>query len=318
MPLQSSTSNTSRYNNEIIKQRLSCIPIFINDLEMPLADYELHLNINNDKEEIKIVTSADLKIFNKKSNKYLNDTDLHKIFPPDPITGDYITILKLKPKTSDDLAGDNIRLTADFSIATAKDNACFNVVSTCTYKATQDIDASEEKWSVKSSELKLQGIDDEKLKLIRADWNNLDAKRYIIPNSFDFKIETIGQFDNLTIVKTAIEIIINKLQKVAEKFSKQNYHIKEAESTIQNCFDVALENETATVGKILEATLYLNYYEKEELLTYCGFSKPHPHIDVVYIRLAFKEKKDIADASQLIKHSALIAIDIYKNILSQF
>ena len=31
-------SNTSRLNNEVIKQRLSCIPIHIDDLDMPLQN----------------------------------------------------------------------------------------------------------------------------------------------------------------------------------------------------------------------------------------------------------------------------------------
>ena len=33
------TSNTTRLNNEILKQRLSCIPIHIQDLEVPLNNY---------------------------------------------------------------------------------------------------------------------------------------------------------------------------------------------------------------------------------------------------------------------------------------
>ena len=33
--------NTSRLNNEIVKQRLSCIPICINDLDIPYKNYLL-------------------------------------------------------------------------------------------------------------------------------------------------------------------------------------------------------------------------------------------------------------------------------------
>ena len=39
--------NTTRLNNEILKQRLSCIPIHIKDLEMPLQDYIMELDIIN-------------------------------------------------------------------------------------------------------------------------------------------------------------------------------------------------------------------------------------------------------------------------------
>ena len=39
------TVNTSRLNNEILKQRLSCIPIHITDLEMPLQNYIMEVNV---------------------------------------------------------------------------------------------------------------------------------------------------------------------------------------------------------------------------------------------------------------------------------
>ena len=40
--------NTSRLNNEIIKQRLSCIPIHVPDImRFPLKDYLLEVNVEN-------------------------------------------------------------------------------------------------------------------------------------------------------------------------------------------------------------------------------------------------------------------------------
>ena len=39
--------NTTRLNNEILKQRLSCIPIHITDLDTPLQDYLLEVNEEN-------------------------------------------------------------------------------------------------------------------------------------------------------------------------------------------------------------------------------------------------------------------------------
>ena len=65
--------NTGRLNNEILKQRLSCIPIHIDDLEMPLEDYIMEVNVINDTDSIVYITTADFKIKNIKTNKYLND-----------------------------------------------------------------------------------------------------------------------------------------------------------------------------------------------------------------------------------------------------
>ena len=39
--------NTTRFNNEILKQRLSCVPIHISDLEMPIQNYLMELKMEN-------------------------------------------------------------------------------------------------------------------------------------------------------------------------------------------------------------------------------------------------------------------------------
>jgi len=44
--------NTTRLNNEILKQRLSCIPIHITDLQIPLNNYLLEINEENIKDNI--------------------------------------------------------------------------------------------------------------------------------------------------------------------------------------------------------------------------------------------------------------------------
>jgi len=53
--------NTSRLNNEIIKQRLSCIPICIKDLEIDLKNYLLELDVENKTDTMIMVTSKDKK-----------------------------------------------------------------------------------------------------------------------------------------------------------------------------------------------------------------------------------------------------------------
>ena len=74
--------NTSRLNNEIIKQRLSCIPICIKDLEMPIKNYLLEVDVENKTDTNMIVTTKDFKIRDLVTNKYLEDNVVKQIFPP--------------------------------------------------------------------------------------------------------------------------------------------------------------------------------------------------------------------------------------------
>ena len=93
--------------------------------------------------------------------------------------------------------------------------------------------------------------------------------------------------------------------------------------TIPNCFDVKLENEDYTLGKVIEYILYSKYFDKDssksdEILTFCGFQKPHPHIDVSYLRLGFKEEVDKTGVVGYIMNAVADAVRIYEKIATDF
>lgn len=287
--------NTTRFNNEIVKQRLSCIPIYIDDIdEFPINDIILEVDEKNETNEIKIVTTEHFKLKNVTTGKYLNQKDTSEIFPPDKISGDFIDFVRLRPKMSDNIDGEHIKLECTLSISTASDDSMFNVVSGCSYGNTPDPIAINKAWTAREKELKKDGItNEEEIEYIKKDWFALDANRYFIPNSFDFTVETIGVFGNAYLVKKACEIMINKLTKFMDNI-QSNYQDLIASmsnlNTIPNCFEIILENEDYTLGKALEYQLYNLYYENEKKLCYCGFRKPHPHINISLIRIGFYDK----------------------------
>jgi len=150
--------NTSRLNNEIIKQRLSCVPICIKDLEIDLKNYLLELDVENKTDTMIMVTTKDFRIKNLTTASYLDENTLREIFPPYiPSTGKgeyYIDFLRLRPKISDELPGERIKLTCAFSISTARDDSMFNVTGTCSYGFTPDreemikqLSLRQKKWS---------------------------------------------------------------------------------------------------------------------------------------------------------------------------
>ena len=94
-----------------------------------------------------------------------------------------------------------------------------------------------------------------------------------------FKIESVGVYENREIVSIAISVLIKKLVEIREIYSKINGLITSSESTLNNGFEIKLENEDFTIGKILEYELYNNHYNGDKILSFCGFRKPHPHIN---------------------------------------
>ena len=283
--------NTSRLNNEIIKQRLSSIPINIKDSDFPIADYILEVNVKNDSDVIKIVTTEDFKIKNIHTGQYISQQQVHRIFPPNIISGDYIDFVRLRPKISDDIDGEHIKLECAFDIGNSKQDGTFNVVSCCSYGATPDPVEINSQWSIKQSQLASEGVTPEEIAYAKKDWYNLEAQRYYIKDSYDFTIETVGIYENIELVRKACLIMIKKFQKLAESLQTNPGLIADLnDNTLYMAFEIILEKEDYTLGKALECILYEKFFyplTENGPLSYCGFRKPHPHIDISLIRIAF-------------------------------
>ena len=54
-------------------------------------------------------------------DKEIDTTEIKKIFPPDPLTNEYIDFARLRPKISNSIPGEEIHLTCEFSISNAKE-----------------------------------------------------------------------------------------------------------------------------------------------------------------------------------------------------
>ena len=309
--------NTSKFNNEIIKQRLSCIPIHLKDTSLDVTNYTLVLNVKNDTNDMMYVTTENFQIYDEELKKFIDESNVKKIFPADPISNRYIEFLRLKPKISNELEGEEINLKCKFSVSTAKENGMYNVVSTCAYGNTIDIDESDKQWEKKEKELKKDEIDASQIAVEKKNWNILNSQRYNIPNSFDFKIETTGVYSNKELLSKACELLINNLKSL--DFESKNILISDSKTTIANSFDITFINQDYTLGKVLEYYLFKNYFENEDekKLTYCGFNKDHPHNNEIVIRLGFIEETDPSKIKPLFSHVIEEAIEHLNNILEQ-
>jgi DNA-directed RNA polymerase subunit L len=162
------------------------------------------------------------------------------------------------------------------------------------------------------------GSTKEEIKMAEKDWYLLEAKRITKENEYNFIVETVGPFENKTIVYNATRIMIEKLEKFKAVLLKGGV-IKKASSTIPNCYDVTLENEDYTLGKVIEFMMYNKHYDiPERTLLYSGFIKPHPHIPDSIVRLGFKNETDEKEISTLLTTASNDAIEIYTKIGENF
>ena len=315
--------NTGRLNNEIIKQRLSCVPIHTYGLDIAIQDYIAEIDVTNDTSSVLYVTTKDIRVKNKTTNKYISEANLRHLFPPHPITNDFIILARLRPKVSLNEEGEALKLTCEFDVGTAKENGAFNVVSLCAYGNTQDRNASALALSKSVKDAKRDGTSDEDLAILQKNWDHLEGKRYFIKDSFDFAVKSIGVYPNMHILQLACLQLKKRIQRFDETLDTAGDDIiQTSESTLQNSFDVTMKGEDYTLGKVLEFIIYDTFYDGNTgTLSYCGFRKPHPHIDESIIRIAFKSEDGVSksDALSVMKTScrkALEAIEKLTNELS--
>jgi DNA-directed RNA polymerase subunit L len=310
--------NTTRMNNEIIKQRISCIPVYITDPNFKIEDYVIEVNKKNETDNVIYVTTEDFRIKNVALNKYLSASEQKAIFPPDPLTGDYIELARLRPKISD-TGVEQLSFKARLDYGTAKEDGAFNVVSTCSYSASQDEPAKvRAKWGEKAEQMKKDGSTNEEIKMAEKDWYLLEAKRIIKENEYNFIVESVGPYENKTIVYKATQVMIDKLETFKTALSKGGI-IKKSSNTIPNCYDVTLNNEDYTLGKVIEFIMYNKHYNvPNRTVSYCGFIKPHPHIPSSIIRLGFVNETDEKEIDTLLTTASNDAIETYKKIAESF
>jgi DNA-directed RNA polymerase subunit L len=285
--------NTTRFNNEIIKQRLSCIPIHIKNTQaegVNISDWILEVKSKNDEHLERYITTKDFKIKENTSGQYLPDGKVRELFPPNPITGDYIDFVRLRPNIGENVEGEELDMTCRITEATAKEDAMFNVVGTCAYGNTPDPIAINDGWRRKEEELKKDGKRGEELKFAQSNWMILDAQRYYKADSFDFTIETVGVLDNTEIFKRACQVLVDRLNELTLLVNEGNLPVSSSmDTTMYRTYVITLNGIDYTLGKILEFMLHENYYKGSRELSFCGFRKMHPHDMYSILRVGMDE-----------------------------
>jgi DNA-directed RNA polymerase alpha subunit len=310
--------NTSRLNNEIIKQRLSCIPIHIDDLDesaggLDIDKHFMEINVENQSAETIYVTTADFNIINIDTKAAVDLETRNRIFPPNSDTESHIDFLRLRPRVGI-IPGEKIHLTCRFSIANAKQDGMFNVVSTCAYGFTADtikqgqiLEEKKKEWS--------ESMDEEEVIFQAKNWKLLDGLRVTLDDSFDFTIETVGVFMPFDLVIKACNIINRKLYEFVGSVSSLEFIDTSTQNTITNCYDIILKDDDYTIGKVIEYMMFSMYYEsRDKALSFCGYKKMHPHDPDSILRLAFTERTERSLVEDYLKLAGNNAIEVFCKI----
>lgn len=341
--------NTSQFINEIIKHRLTCIPIMLdhyNDEKIEdilPKQYTMEIDIENNENKELLVTTGDFNLINKESNNKVSSTELNKIFPKNSITGDYITFLRLRPKLSDNIPGQAIKLKCDFGVFTARQDSVYIPASKCTYFNTIDEKEAKRAWESYKVDFikKYEESEDnkseinEKLKFEKKNFDALEKYRYFKKDSFDFTIKSVSIYSESQLIYKACSILIDKLEQFINNILKINvndddsldenlvkikmsHEVIDFPSTIENSYDIIMIGEDHTLGNILQHLLYDMFYNGEKTIIYCGFQKYHPHNLESVLRIAYIKPITNDILIDDLKKIIIKGIDTFRKIQKEF
>ena len=330
--------NTTNFNNEYLKHRISCIPIMSNksnEFDQLKENYKIVVDVKNEKgkQEKRYVTTKDIVLVNKQTNNDVQSEMNGSLFPPDPISGEHILLCVLYPNHNlSDNEMEELNFEAEFEIGCAQENSCWNVVHNCTYEFLRN----EPEISKRAN-----NIED---KMEKRDFEILDAQRIYYENEYKMTVESLGIFTNRELMAKSCEYIISKLnliiqytkdnelanvQTKEEYISASNDGTKSAEEieeyqnmycniyTEDDFFVFELKEDDYTIGKLIEVYLYSSYKER---LSFVGFKKNHPVQPNAHIYIRYKkEQSNKKDIFSHIKNTALYLQQvIFKDIHSSF
>jgi hypothetical protein len=318
------TTNTTRLNNEIIKQRMGCIPIHIkaNDPDFKhfnVDEYRVALDVQNMGADNEYVTTKDFRMVNVKTGKELSEAVVRRIFPPDAITCGYILIARLIPRLTQFVEGERLALTAEIGVGTARMDGMYNVVSTCAYRSTPNVEEADKIWAERAKLLERDGNDAAAIAFEKKNWFAMEAQRYTHPDSFDFIIESVGVYSNAEIVTKACMLLIEKCNKLISDVENASgdVDITPSDTTLSNGYDITLQNEDYTLGKCIEYFIHTNHYAGSRTVSFCGFRKTHPHDNHSMIRIAFNAPTDIDIVHAYLIAAANAAGAVFQSLISQ-
>jgi DNA-directed RNA polymerase subunit L len=163
-------------------------------------------------------------------------------------------------------------------------------------------------------------------------FNQLNAQRFYVKDSFDFIIQSVGVYENKAIAYKACDILCNKCEQFIQNVqantiipysclsnsAKENGYLSVLPCNIAESFDIVLENEDYTLGKVLEYYIYENFYQGEKTLTYCGFKKFHPHDTYSVIRIAYQDKPSLEQIKENLVAVGKMALETFKKMRNYF
>ena len=294
--------NSGPLHNEILNHRIGLIPLHISERET--EDYEdnsleFELHVKNDGNNILNIETN--MINGSRNGTQLTVQELSKIFPTNKVTKNHLLITKLR-------SDEELHFIAKAVKKTSRLNASFSPVSLCNFYYIQDPALAEKEDNLLDKE--------------RAFYKN----KFGDANVIKFEIETVNDLHPKYLFNKAIEIIIDKLNKLRNNITDPDtVYIKIKKfKDLDNTFDFIINDEDDTLGNIIQSLVHNKYIRDKKpvigdiMCTYIGYICPHPLKYLLKIRITLEHQDNKQIFIQFLESMCRLIIEDLVAIKTEF
>jgi DNA-directed RNA polymerase subunit L len=279
--------NTSRLCNEVLAERLSLVPIHVNDAEMidwsathggSNGPYKFLIKAKapSDSTQSRKVTSKDIVVMDSRSSNVVDTRTRDRLFPADKRSGDHILIIELFPN-------EEVNIEFKARVGCGREHSRWNPTSRSTHVVRIDPAAYDAALAAKLDSV----TDPEKIKLIKAQFAVGEGQRCFgkDQNAFDLTICSEVGTSPIKLFATAVDIILGRVRDFKlnlERLSGSNEPASEATKVrLQSNDDyhsLTVHGENDTLGNFVQDRLYHHWIVSDNMRTvkFIGYSMPHP------------------------------------------
>lgn len=339
------TENTGTLHNEMITQRISLIPLYL-DPDNYKNNYLFELKVKHDNTKLfKFVTSEDFNIYpltshiKKRLDNYeddLNKSELDEILNSknyenydfkNPLskknkenifrpfifreTKNYCLITELKNTNAEDLS-QGINLYGVPSISTGMENANFQPVSKVLYTFLKNDDLIESIWKER---IKIEKIDPENQEMMKKKFILNESERYYHrdihnePYKYKFEIESSHYNNSEQLFIKTLQIIIDQIDYLKISF----LHLLQEK---ENCISVSkindvifhfiINNTGHSMGNLIQNHIVRRCIDDDSLLQLCGYKKSHPLEESIKLIISLNPSHKIMKDTDKNKYQAIV------------
>lgn len=336
--------NSGQLHNEMLLQRLSLIPLYINPNSY-MKNYLFELKVEYDNNDVfKFITANDFSIYPLKSeiqkridnideeideelDKLLNSNNYENYDLKNPLSQkkkdeilrpfefrgkkNYCLITELKNTNDIDLK-QGIHLYGVPSLSTGKENAIFQPVSCATYSFLKDDDLISH---IVQERIKIEKIDEEDQEKFTQKLLLAESEKYYYRdshnecNKYNFRIKSKHYEDANSLFKVSIQLLQEKLDYLKVSFLKllQNKETCISGEKINDyVYNFMIYNEGHTMGNLIQSHIARRCLDDDSILQFIAYKKPHPLEESIKLIVTINPSHKISKDNDLRKYQGIV------------